>query len=121
MLAQRIPQTETPATFGGARARRDATAAIFWLLAAAAFVYLALPIVNLLVVEPWRDVPAALADPIATSALATSLAGATVSTILIAVFGVPLAYMLAHRRFRLRPLVTFLVYVPLVFPAVVSG
>ncbi|HLZ20512.1 MAG TPA: ABC transporter permease [Ktedonobacterales bacterium] len=121
MLAQRVPRTETPAAFGGARPRGDATAAVFWLLAAVAFVYLALPIANLLIVEPWRDVPAALADPIATGALVTSLTGATVSTLLIAIFGVPLAYVLAHRRFRLRPLVTFLVYVPLVFPAVVSG
>lgn len=121
MLAQRAQHTEAIATFDGARPRRDATAAVFWLLAAAAFVYLALPIINLLIVEPWQDVPAALADPIATSALATSLAGATVSTLLIALFGVPLAYVLAHRRFRLRPVVTFLVYVPLVFPAVVSG
>ena len=104
MLVQRVPRTETPAAYGSLRPRRDASAAVFWLLAAAAFVYLALPIVNLLVVEPWRDVPAALADPIATGALVTSLTGATLSTILIAVFGVPLAYVLAHRRFRLRPL-----------------
>lgn len=127
MLAQRVPRTDAPATpatpavFGGARPQRDVTTVVFWLLAAAAFVYLALPILNLLVVEPWRDVPAALSDPIATGALGTSLLGATVSTCFIAVFGVPLAYVLAHRRFRLRPVVTFLVYVPLVFPAVVSG
>ena len=121
VLAQRVPRNEAPAAFGGVRTRRDASIAVFWLLAAAALVYLALPIVNLLIAEPWRDVPAALADPIATGALVTSLTGATISTLLIAMFGVPLAYVLAHRRFRLRPIVTFLVYVPLVFPAVVSG
>ncbi len=95
--------------------------AILWLLGAVAFAYLALPIVNLLVVEPWRDVPAALADPAAAGALGTSLLAATISTALIAACGIPLAYLLAHARFRLRPLVTLLVYVPLVFPAVVSG
>lgn len=92
-----------------------------WLLAAVAFVYLALPIANLLVVEPWGSLGATLADPIATGALTTSLVTATISTVAIALGGIPLAYILAHTHFRLRPLVTLLVYIPLVFPAVVSG
>lgn len=100
---------------------RDRSAAVLWLLGAVAFVYLALPIANLLVAEPWGSVPQTVTDPIAASALTTSLVGATISTVLIAAFGVPLAYVLTHWRFRLRPLVTLLVYVPLVFPAVVSG
>lgn len=100
---------------------RDRSVAVFWLLGAVAFVYLALPVANLLVAEPWGSVPQTVADPIAASALTTSLIGATISTLLIAAFGVPLAYVLTHWRFRLRPLVTLLVYVPLVFPAVVSG
>jgi molybdate/tungstate transport system permease protein len=100
---------------------RDASATLFWLLGAVAVVYLALPIANLLVVEPWHDVPAALADSQATGALVTSLLTASGSTVLIALFGVPLAYVLARWQFRLRPVVTLLVYVPLVFPAVVSG
>lgn len=116
--------------FGGGNVRRSTTGslralergtAVFWLLGALALAYLALPIVNLLWAEPWGSVPAAVTDPIAVSALTTSLAGATVATLCIAVCGIPLAYVLAHWRFRLRPLVTLLVYVPLVFPAVVSG
>lgn len=103
------------------RHTRDRSAAVLWLLGAVAFVYLALPIANLLVAEPWGSVPQTVADPIAASALTTSFVGATISTVLIAAFGVPLAYVLTHWRFRLRPLVTLLVYVPLVFPAVVSG
>jgi molybdate/tungstate transport system permease protein len=104
-----------------ARARPERGAALLWLLAALAAAYLALPIANLLLVEPWGSLGAALADPLATGALATSLVSATIATLLIAAGGVPLAYVLAHWRFRLRPLVTLLVYVPLVFPAVVSG
>ncbi|HUY79353.1 MAG TPA: ABC transporter permease [Ktedonobacterales bacterium] len=91
------------------------------LLAALALGYLALPLVNLLWVEPWADVPAALSDPLAIGAFETSLAGATVSTALIAVGAIPLAYALARWRFPLRSVVTLLVYTPLVFPAVVSG
>jgi molybdate/tungstate transport system permease protein len=111
MQATRISTTRT----------RDASAVIFWLLGALALLYLALPIFNLLVVEPWRDVPTTLGDSLAVGALVTSLVTATIATALIALFGVPLAYVLARWRFRLRPLVTLLVYVPLVFPAVVSG
>lgn len=92
-----------------------------WLLSLVAFAYLALPIVNLLIVEPWSSALTTLDDPLAIGALATSLLTASISTILIALFGIPLAYALAHARFRLRPVVTLLVYVPLVFPAVVSG
>lgn len=103
------------------RTPHDRGLIVLWLLAGAAFVYLALPVINLLAAEPWRDVPASLADPKATAALGTSLVTATISTVLIAAFGVPLAYALAHARFRLRPVVTVLVYAPLVFPAVVSG
>lgn len=91
------------------------------LLAALALGYLALPLVNLLVVEPWRDVPTVLSDPLAIGAFETSLAGATVSTALIALGAIPLAYALARWRFPLRSVVTLLVYTPLVFPAVVSG
>ncbi|HEX9412463.1 MAG TPA: ABC transporter permease subunit, partial [Ktedonobacterales bacterium] len=103
------------------RRRRDGGTALLGILGAVALVYLALPLVNLLIVEPWASVPAALADPIAVSALVTSLVSASVATVCVAVFGIPLAYVLAHWRFPLRPLVTLLVYVPLVFPAVVSG
>jgi ABC-type sulfate transport system permease component len=95
--------------------------ALFWLLGALALTYLALPILALLWAEPWSGVPAAVSDPIAVGALETSLVGATIATAAIALLGIPLAYVLAHWRFRLRPLVTLLIYVPLVFPAVVSG
>ena len=114
-------EIETRVQTGPKARTRDGGTAVLWLLGAVAFVYLALPIANLLVVEPWSSVPATLADPIAASALTTSLVSATIATACIAACGVPLAYVLAHWRFRLRPLVTFLVYVPLVFPAVVSG
>jgi molybdate/tungstate transport system permease protein len=101
--------------------RLDGGTVLLWILGAVALVYLTLPLVNLLLVEPWASVPAALSDPIAVSALVTSVVSASVATVCVAVFGIPLAYALAHWRFPLRPVVTLLVYVPLVFPAVVSG
>jgi ABC-type sulfate transport system permease component len=79
------------------------------------------PLVALLLSEPWPDVPAALADPQALDAARVSAVGATISTALIALGGIPLAYALARWRFPLRALVTGLIFAPLVFPAVVSG
>jgi molybdate/tungstate transport system permease protein len=99
----------------------DRGTVVLWLLGAAAFAYLALPLANLLIVEPWGAVPAALADPLAVDALVTSLVSASITTVCVAALGIPLAYVLAHWRFPLHAIVTLLVYVPLVFPAVVSG
>lgn len=92
-----------------------------WLLAALALVYLVAPLVELLLAEPWSQVPAALADPQALDATRVSALTATISTAVVAIFGIPLAYALARWRFPLRPLVTGLIFTPLVFPAVVSG
>ncbi len=69
----------------------------------------------------WRDVPAQLADPAAVAALVTSLCSATLSIVIVALLGVPLAYLLARKDFPGRRVMTLLVYLPLVFPPVVSG
>ncbi len=105
---------------GGWR-RVEPGALTLWLLAALTLVYLLMPLAQLLLAEPWPQVPAALSDPLAVGAAQTSALAATISTALVALGGVPLAYALARWRFPLRGLVTALVFVPLVFPAVVSG
>ena len=83
--------------------------------------YLVSPVGYFLFKLPWGDVPGQLADPNANSALITSILSATVSIVIIAVLGVPLGYMLARRTFTGRGILTLLVYLPLVFPPVVSG
>ena len=55
------------------------------------------------------------------SALALSIRVALVATLLNAVVGIPLAYVLARRRFRGRGLVDLLVTLPLVLPPTVTG
>ena len=55
------------------------------------------------------------------SALALSIRVALVATLLNAAVGVPLAYVLARRRFRGRGLVDLLVTLPLVLPPTVTG
>lgn len=109
-----------PAQAGGWR-RIEPGALTLWLLAALTLLYLLMPLAQLLLAEPWPQVPAALSDPLAVGAAWTSALAATISTALVALGGVPLAYALARWRFPLRAVVTGLVFVPLVFPAVVSG
>lgn len=57
----------------------------------------------------------------ALSALALSLRVAVVATLLNALIGIPLAYLLARRAFRGRTLVDLLVTLPLVLPPTVTG
>lgn len=101
--------------------RMEPGALTLWLLAALALAYLVAPLIELLLAEPWPQVPAALSDPQALGATRVSALAATITTALVALGGIPLAYALARWRFPARPLVTGLIYAPLVFPAVVSG
>jgi molybdate transport system permease protein len=55
------------------------------------------------------------------SALGLSLRVAAVATLLNALVGIPLAWLLARRRFRGRALVDLLVTLPLVLPPTVTG
>lgn len=57
----------------------------------------------------------------AVSALALSIRVAIVATILNALIGIPVAYLLARRTFRGRALVDLLVTLPLVLPPTVTG
>jgi len=55
------------------------------------------------------------------SALWVSVESATISTVLVAFFGIPLAYWLARSRGRLTWLVGLIVQLPLALPPVMSG
>jgi molybdate transport system permease protein len=59
--------------------------------------------------------------PDSLSALGLSVRVALVATFLNAVVGIPLAYLLARRRFRGRGVVDLLVTLPLVLPPTVTG
>lgn len=101
--------------------RVEPGSAAMGLLAALALAYLIAPVVALLQAEPWPDIGAALSDPLALDATRVSAVSASLATIAVALFGVPLAYALARWRIPARGVITGLIYAPLVFPAVVSG
>ncbi len=91
------------------------------LLGALLLLYLVSPLVYFFFTLPWHDVSGQFTDPQAVAALVTSLLSATLAISITALLGVPLGYILARKDFPGRGVLTLLVYLPLVFPPVVSG
>jgi len=94
---------------------------VLWLLAICMTLYLIGPLVYFLFVLSWPSVPSTLSDPDAIQALITSATSATIATLFMALFGVPLGYVLARFSFPGKSLVSVAIYLPLVFPPVISG
>jgi molybdate transport system permease protein len=97
----------------------------FRLLALAAttllLLFLALPFLAVLLRASPREVLRHLMDESVLDALRLSLVTGALSTLAIALFGTPAAYLLATRRFPGRRLVETLVDLPLVLPPTVAG
>ncbi|MFV0460689.1 MAG: ABC transporter permease [Actinomycetales bacterium] len=83
--------------------------------------FLVLPLVAMVVMAPWRELPALLGQPRVLDALRLSLTTATAATIVALLCGVPLAWMLARLPGRRIGLLRALVTLPLVLPPVVGG
>lgn len=94
---------------------------VLWLLGICLFCSLFGPILFFLLTLPWSQVPTDLSDPIAVNALVTSVISASLATLFIGLTGIPLGYVLARHTFPGKALVSLIVYLPLIFPPVVSG
>jgi molybdate transport system permease protein len=106
------------------RVRRATTTAPPWPVvvpAALAVLFLALPLVGLLVRAPWGRMVDVLTSPVSLDALRLSLVTGVSSTAVAFVLGVPLAWVLARSTWRGRKYLRALVTVPLVLPPVVGG
>ena len=101
---KRTPELLVPALLGG-------------LLLA----YFTLPFLAFFTRTGTADVVAGLSTPEARTAIRNSLLTAPVSTAIATVLGVPLAYVLARKRFPGKRLVEALVILPLILPPVVGG
>jgi ABC-type sulfate transport system permease component len=101
--------------------RSTSRGVVFWLLAACMMLYLVGPLVYFLFVLPWSAVWSTLSDPDAVQALITSAMSATIATAFMTLFGVPLGYVLARFAFPGKSIVSVAIYLPLVFPPVISG
>jgi len=81
----------------------------------------ALPLIGLLVRAPWAKLPEILARDIVVDALSLSIITSIAATVIAAVLGIPLAWLLARADFRGRGVVRAIVTLPLVLPPVVGG
>lgn len=104
-----------------ARGRLSGGGFVLWLLGLWLLGYLLGPLFSFLGFLSWPQVPAMLSDPSALAALTTSLISASISTFFIGLFGIPLGYLLARYSFPGKGLISLIIYLPLVFPPVVSG
>jgi molybdate transport system permease protein len=91
------------------------------VLAGAAALFFALPLVGLLQRAGWSSLWEDLSTPAARDALRLSLECSLWATALSVLFGVPLAWVLARGEFRGRALLRALVLLPMVLPPVVGG
>lgn len=91
------------------------------VLASVAVVFFLMPLFGLLARTPWNELGSLLASEVVVDALILSLTAALTAVALSALFGVPLAWMLARVAFPGRAFVRGLVLLPLVLPPIVGG
>ena len=104
------------------RRRTDGGVTGFALPAGLLALFLGLPVVVLVArAVVGRSLAEALATPAVLDALALSLVTTSISLVLVIALGVPLAFVLARRRFRGAALVETAVDLPIVLPPSVAG
>lgn len=94
---------------------------VIWVLSGIALVYIIYPLFSILIfVEP-DNLLKSLIRPRVIDAFVLSISTASVSTLLIAIFGIPLAYCLSRYKFPGRSVVQIIIVIPLVLPPLASG
>ena len=95
---------------------------ILLILSGIAIAYIAYPLVTILIfVEP-NTLLYSLSRPQIGNAFILSIVSATISTLLLSLFGIPFAYFLArHNNFPGKFLLRIIVLIPLVLPPLASG
>jgi molybdate transport system permease protein len=101
--------------------RRALSATLFFGAGVVALAFLALPIVAIFTRVPPGRLVRLLSNGVVTDALVVSVKTTLIAEALILLFGTPVAYLLATRRFRGRVLLVTLVELPLVLPPAVAG
>ena len=91
------------------------------VLGSVALSVFALPLLGLLARAPWSNLGEILAREVVVDALRLSIITSSIATLIAAIFGVPLAWLLARVEFPGRALVRGIVTLPLVLPPVVGG
>jgi molybdate transport system permease protein len=103
------------------RSRQTLLGALFVGAAVVALAFLVLPVMAIFTRVPPGRLVRLLSNPVVTDALVVSFKTTAIAQALILLFGTPLAYLLARRRFAGRTLLVTLVELPLVLPPAVAG
>jgi len=94
---------------------------VICVLSGIALVYIIYPLFSILIfVEP-NSLLESLTRPRVIDAFVLSIGTASVSTLLIALFGIPLAYCLSRYKFPGRSVAQIIIVIPLVLPPLASG
>lgn len=83
--------------------------------------YIVLPFLGLLFVIPYTNLIDSLKRIELLDSVILSLTTATISAMLVSVFGIPLAFVLARFQFKAKFLIHMIVIIPLVLPPLASG
>ena len=94
---------------------------MFAIAAGVALMFLAGPLVKLVVTSTPHGLAASFTDPAVLSAIGLSVVAATWATVLGAIVGLPLGFVLARREFTGKPLIEGLVDLPIVIPHPIAG
>jgi molybdate transport system permease protein len=101
--------------------RRTLLALAYFLASGVALAFLVLPMLAIFVhVSPGRLIDQ-LSNPVVADALIVSFKTTLIAQALVLLFGTPVAYLLASRRFPGRAICVTLVELPLVLPPAVAG
>lgn len=95
--------------------------AAWWVLGGLGALLFSLPLVGLLVRTPWSRLPDLLTSDVVVDALRLSAVSSLCATVLSALLGIPLAWLLARGEFPGKGLLRGIVTLPLVLPPVVGG
>ena len=94
---------------------------VFVVLASIATALIVLPVISLILRSPWHRVGAVATSEAVATALRVSLVCSLGATLLSAIFGLPLAFILGRCQFRGRSVLRALTLLPVVLPPVVGG
>jgi molybdate/tungstate transport system permease protein len=101
--------------------RPQPTFLVFGALGGLLLLTLVLPIANLFIHADWGHWMTSLREQGAAEALATSALSSAIAVVVMALFGVPLGYVLARGRLPFKQLWICLVFLPMVVPDLAGG
>lgn len=104
-----------------ADSRLSSRTALFSLAAGIALMFLAGPLIKLIVTSDARGLFSSFADREVLAAIGLSVLAATWATALALIAGLPLGFILARYEFRGKPLVEGLIDLPVVIPHPIAG